>query len=250
MAESKTVAVVPLNSSNYSTWKIQCKMALIKDGLWGIVNGTETAPTEGAEQQAKFLSRKDKALAIIVLAVEPSLLYLIGADPTDPVVVWKVLADQFQRKTWANKLELKRKLSSMRLAEGGSVQDHIKAMTEVCDELSVIGEPVKEEDRVVYLLASLPECYNVLVTALEANAEVPTLAVVTERLLHEETKVKSRATQPTQEGVLTTRFKKKLRCNFCNKPGHFKKDCEEFAKVKVRSNQSKSRRKPKWGPSR
>jgi len=68
-------------------------MALIKDGLWGIVNGTETAPTEGAEQQAKFLSRKDKALAIIVLAVEPSLLYLIGADPTDPVVVWKVLAD-------------------------------------------------------------------------------------------------------------------------------------------------------------
>lgn len=54
MAESKTVAVVPLNSSNYSTWKIQCKMALIKDGLWGIVYGTETAPTEGAEQEAKF----------------------------------------------------------------------------------------------------------------------------------------------------------------------------------------------------
>jgi len=203
MAESKTVAVVPLNSSNYSTWKIQCKMALIKDGLWGIVNGTKTAPTEGAEQQAKFLSRKDKALAIIVLAVEPSLLYLIGADPTDPVVVWKALADQFQHKTWANKLELKRKLFSMRLAEGGSVQDHIKAMTEVCDELSVIGEPVKEEDRVVYLLASLPECYNVLVTALEANAEVPTLAVVTERLLHEETKMKSRVTQPSQEGALT-----------------------------------------------
>ena len=148
------------------------------------------------------------------------------------MVVWKALADQFQRKTWANKLELKRKLFSMRLAEGGSVQDHIKFMTEVCDELSVIGEPIKEEDRVIYLLASLRECYNVLVTALEANAEVPTLAVVTERLLHEETKMKSRATQPSQEGAMTTRFRKKLRCHFCNKPGHFKKDCEEFAKVK------------------
>ena len=53
MAESKTVAVVPLNSSNYSTWKIQCKMALIKDGLWGIVNGTETAPTEGNKQRLR-----------------------------------------------------------------------------------------------------------------------------------------------------------------------------------------------------
>ena len=50
MAESKTVAVVPLSSTNYSTWKIQCKMALIKEGLWNIVNGNETEPTEGAER--------------------------------------------------------------------------------------------------------------------------------------------------------------------------------------------------------
>ena len=186
MAESKTVAAVPLNSSNYSTLKIQRKIALIKDGLRGIVNGTEMAPTEGTERQAAFVARKDKALVIIVLAVEPSLLYVIGADPTDPVVVWKALADQFPHKTLANKLELKRKLFSMRLAERGSVQQHIKSLTEVCDELSVIGESVKEVDRVVYLLASLPECYNVLVAALEANSEVPTLAVVTELLLHEQ----------------------------------------------------------------
>lgn len=85
MAESKTVAVVPLSGANYSTWKIQCKMALIKEGLWSIVNGTEIALTEGAEQQAKFAARRDKALATIVLAVEPRLLYIIGADPKDPV---------------------------------------------------------------------------------------------------------------------------------------------------------------------
>ena len=39
MAESKIVAVVSFNSTNYSTWKIQYKMALIKEGFWGIVNG-------------------------------------------------------------------------------------------------------------------------------------------------------------------------------------------------------------------
>ena len=52
------------------------------------------APTEGAAQQVKLAARRDKALVIIMLAVEPSLLFLIGADPTDPVVVWKGLADQ------------------------------------------------------------------------------------------------------------------------------------------------------------
>lgn len=247
MAESKMVAVVPLNSTNYSTWKIQCKMALIKEGLWGIVNETETEPTEGADQQARFTARRDKALATIVLAVEPSLLYLIGADPTDPAKVWKALADQFQRKTWANKLELKRKLFSMRLGERGSVQDHIKAMTELCDELAAIGEPVSEEDRVVYLLASLPESYNVLVTALEANAEVPALAVVTERLLHEEGKVKSRSNLLGQEGALTARSRKKPTCYYCHKIGHIKKDCEEYARVKGQTKPAQAKKKTKMG---
>ncbi len=49
-----------------------------------------------------------------------------------------------------------------------------------------IDEPVKEEDRVVYLLASLPENYNVIVTALEASPKVPEFSIVTERLLYEE----------------------------------------------------------------
>ena len=74
MAESKIVAVVPLNSTNYSTWKIQCKMALIKEGLWGIVNGTERAPTENADQHARFAARRDKVLATIVLAITKSAL--------------------------------------------------------------------------------------------------------------------------------------------------------------------------------
>lgn len=124
--------------------------------------------TEGGEQLAKFTARHDKALATIMLAVDPSLLYLLGPDPTDPVAVWKALSNQFQRKTWANKLDLKWKLFSMRLGEGSSMQDHLKSMTEVFDELSAIRERV-EEDRVVYILASLPESYNVLVTALEAT---------------------------------------------------------------------------------
>ena len=224
---------MPLSDTNYSTWKIQCKMALIKEGPWGIVNGTETAPTEGAEQQAKFAARRDKALATIMLAVEPKLLYVIGTDPKDPVEVWKVLADQFQRKTWANKLELKWKLFSMRLGEGSLVQNHLKSMTEICDELSAIGEPVNEEDRVVYLLASL--------------LAVPALAVVTECLLHEEAKMKSRSNPPSLEGALATRVKKKPICYFCQKVGHIKRNCEDYARARGQSNPNQVKKKTKLG---
>ena len=75
-SDSKSVTVVPLNSLNYGTWKVQCRMALLKDGLWGIANGTEDAPDgTDADKLNKFISRRDKALAIIVLAVDTKLLY-------------------------------------------------------------------------------------------------------------------------------------------------------------------------------
>ena len=168
-------------------------MALIKDSLWGIVSGADEAPAEEqADARKKFMARKDRALAIIVLAVDPSLLYLLG-EPEDPQAVWRRLEEQFQRKTWSNKLQLRRKLYGLKLKEGGSVNEHIKAMSEIFEELAVIGDAISEEDRVVHLLASLPDSYNVLVTALEAQSEnVPRWSLVTERLLHQESKLKDK----------------------------------------------------------
>ena len=240
---SKTVTVIPLNGSNYPTWKVQCRMALMKDGLWSIVSGSERAPAAAeADKYAKFVARRDRALAIIVLSVEPSLLYLIG-DPEDPIIVWQKLADQFQKKTWANKLELRRKLYSLRLRDGDSVQDHIKTMTEVFDSLSVVGDPVSEEDRVVYLLASLPDSYSMLVTALETNAEVPKMELVTERLLHEERKVKCRGDDASSEKAMTTKqaFKKGPKCHHCGKYGHIRRNCRKFAQENKSESNEKDR---------
>ena len=94
MAEIKTV-IVPLNGRNYPMWKVQCRMALMKESLWGIISGTEEKPGEdNADLRRKFMARRDRALAIIVLAVDPSLLYLLG-DLEDPKVVWKKLEEQF-----------------------------------------------------------------------------------------------------------------------------------------------------------
>ena len=131
-ADTKSTTVIALNGKNYPTWKVQCKMALMRDGLWQIVAGTERAPdaTREADKYAKYRGRKERALATIVLSVDPSLLYLLG-EPEDPVAVWEKLASQFQRKTWANKLELRRRLYSTKLQDGGSVQQHIKEMTEI-----------------------------------------------------------------------------------------------------------------------
>ncbi len=62
MSDSKTV-VIPLKGKNYASWKIQCRMSLIKDSLWSIVTGTEVAPVDNAELARKFKARSDRALA-------------------------------------------------------------------------------------------------------------------------------------------------------------------------------------------
>ena len=242
MADMKTM-IVPLNGKNDPTWRVQCRMVLVKDGLWGIVNGTEAAPGEKGEAQKKYLARTDCALAIIVLAVDPSLLYLLG-DPKEPRTVWTKLQEQFQHKTWANKLQLRRKLFALNLKEGGSVNEHIKTMSEIFEALAVISDAVSEEDRVVHLLASLTESFNMLVIALEAQTEnVPKWALTTERLIHEDLKLQEKApTRADSDGrkALTAnsyknpRKPKSFKCHFCDKPGHFKRDCRKFLATQKR----------------
>jgi len=42
----------------YPAWKVQCRMMLMKDGLWNIVNGTELDPGGGEDEaHKKFMSR-------------------------------------------------------------------------------------------------------------------------------------------------------------------------------------------------
>ena len=199
-----------------------------------IVSKTEESPSaDEPDVLAKFVARKDRALATIVLSVDPSLLYLIG-DPQDPAIVWEKLANQFQKKTWANKLALRRKLYSLRLRDGDSIQKHIKDMTETFNELAAIDDPITEEDRVVYLLASLPESYDILVTAVEASVEVPKMEIVTEQLLHEERKIKEKHGSETSDGTMKAMFVNRQskgkgpKCYHCGKFGHIKRNCREL----------------------
>ncbi len=165
---------------------------------------------------AKFAGRQDKALATLVLSVDTSLLYLI-ADLDQPKDVWTKLKEQFCKKTWGNKLELRRKLHSLRLNEGDSVQVYMKEMTELFSQLADIDSPLTEEDKVVYLLAGLPKSFSVLVTALEANSEVPKMDMVSERLLHEERKMKDQDNVGTLKDDMVAKLKsqKKGNCYRC-----------------------------------
>ena len=224
------ISIIPLNEKNYPTWKVQMKMQLMKENILNIVQGTEQAPPAEAEEKVKsnYISRRDKALATIVLAVDPKLLYLLG-DPCDPAVVWNILQNTFMKKTWSNKLRLKRRLYNLKLKPGESLQEHLKEFVEIFGELAVLDSAVADEDKVITLLSSLPDSFSTIVTALETFENVPTWEVVTERLLHEDNKLQE-SNQYSNKALVNVKYagKKTIVCHFCNKPGHIKKNCYSY----------------------
>ena len=121
-------------------------------------------------------------------------------------------------------------------------------MTEIFDGLSVIGDPISDKDRAVHLLANLPESFNVLVTALQANEVVRRMEVVTERLLHEERKPKEPVgSERSREEAMTGKQRPKgkgPKNHHCGKFGQIRRNCNEEARSnKLKVNKAEVRRR-------
>uniref|UniRef100_A0A1X7VCC8 CCHC-type domain-containing protein n=1 Tax=Amphimedon queenslandica TaxID=400682 RepID=A0A1X7VCC8_AMPQE len=142
-------------------------------------------------------------------------------EPDDPVKFWEKLAVQFQKKTWANKLALRHKLYSLRLKDD-----------------------VGEEDCVVHLLASLPESYSTLITALEARHDVPTLEVVVEKLLYEDSKLKDCQPEKDPKRFSVRHKSRGWKCHFCHKFGHIQRNCSEKIQSERKSEEKKAEKRP------
>ena len=146
----------------------------------GVVNGSKAAPAGTNSVYSKYYISKNCTLAIIVLSIYPFLLYLLYLMF---LLIQLQLFTQFQKKMWANKLALRQCLYLLQAKEGQIVHEHVKTLTEIFNELSVLlyfGDNIDDKDKVVYLLASLPDSYEMLVTALEANTEVQNMETVIE----------------------------------------------------------------------
>ena len=108
----------------------------------------------------------------------------------------------------------------------------------------MIGDEITEEDRVIYLLASLPESFNTLVTALEANSDVPRMEVVTERLLHEESKQNDSSVSNRRDRALAVRqrtsTRKNIKCYRCHKIEHMQRNCPNRERFEPEQDRTRS----------
>ena len=177
------------------------------------------------------------------MGVYSSLIYLVTTCEAAKEV-WDTLKAQYERKTLANKLFLRRQFFTTKVTEGQSVQAHLKAMKEIIDKFGAVGAAVTDEEKVVALFISLPPSYETLVTALEAQGDNLTLVFVEQAIINEDQKRKVAHKERTAHGRVSTlhidkgqtQFKGK--CYNCELFGHRAIECERY------SNERKKYSKP------
>ena len=78
----------------------------------------------------------------------------------------KILATMYEKPSASNKVFLMKCLFNMKMAEGGSVADHLNDFNTVTSQLSSVGINFDEEIRALLILCSFPESWNGLVMAV------------------------------------------------------------------------------------
>ena len=227
-----------LTSANYHNWKFDMRMVLIGKDLWDIVSGDDVLDENASEADRTHYRRRDqKAMSNICLAISSELkIYVRNAKTSKEA--WDELANHFEEKTLSRKINFRRQLYNCKLTGEMTMVQHINNIKTISEHLEALDNPVSEEDLVMILFTSVPEDYNNLVTTLETlKEEKLTWVYVRDRLIteyerkrvvkdeHEETQKHGEVHGALFAGAKSN--KPEFRCHYCNKQGHFIKNCYE-----------------------
>lgn len=155
-------------SSNFNLWKQRVYDLLTEKDLSLTLDG----PKPESVNDSEWTRLHKKTASVIRSCLSDSALYRV-LDENDPAVIWKNLASRFGSKSMMSKLALKRKLFGMRMAEGADLSSHIDCFNQLITDLLKMEEEFSNENKVMFLLVSLPDSFEHLVTTLLHGSKAP-----------------------------------------------------------------------------
>ncbi|UYV61519.1 hypothetical protein LAZ67_1005132 [Cordylochernes scorpioides] len=236
---SSLYQIEKLNKQNFETWRLQMQMILVHSDLWIYVNEANVKPEPGNQEFTNWQNKDQKALATIVLSLNPSELIHVKNCKTAEEA-WKKIEEVYRPKGPATRVSLTKRLIQMKMRPNDDLKDYLSKFTSLVDNLGEIGAQVPEDFLVILLLCSLPESYEGFRTAIEARDELPKLETLKVKIIEEDQR--QREMEGTSSGEQnaffgnperkTTNSTKppnrkefKLNCYYCGKKGHKAADC-------------------------
>ena len=112
----------------------------------------------------------------------------------------KKLESNFEQTSNARVIQLRRKLTGLKLTTGKSIAEYPGEYREIKLDLEAAGQTVSDNELAVHALEGLPEGYATLVEVLELGETMLTLDVIQPKLMQREQKLKLRAEAEPGEG--------------------------------------------------
>ena len=233
------------NGSNFSLWKMRIKTILRKDNCLAAIRYRPAQITDNA----KWNEMDGNAIANIHLALADKVLSSVVEKKTAKEIQ-ETLTKLYESKFLHNKIFLKWRLYTLRMAETTAVIDHINTIRTLFSQLTMLGQQIEENERAELLLQSLPDSYDQLIINLTNNILSDYLVFddVAAAILEEENRRRNKRDKNSSNQAQTLlvsrgrstehgssgsqrherskpRSKKTVKCYNCGRKGHFKKDC-------------------------
>ncbi|KAK6119364.1 hypothetical protein DH2020_046895 [Rehmannia glutinosa] len=175
---------IKLTESNYLLWKQQVLTAIVGYGLEGFISSQNTPParlitSENTSQTSlnpDFVTwlRQDQLLASWLLSslTENLLILMVGKNSSREI--WETLEANFSGQSKARLMHHKLQLQTLRKGNL-SMREFLSKVKSCCDALGTAGEPVSEQNHILYILGGLGSDYNPVVVAVTSRVEPYTL---------------------------------------------------------------------------
>ena len=238
-------------SNDFGLWKLKMKAVMMQQGLWEILKGgaAPAAEEEDGKATAKNQELQDKIYITLILSLGDRVLREVSKEES-AAKVWAKLESIYQTKSLANRLHLKQKLFTFKISESKSILEQLEDFGKCIDDLEMIEEKIKDEDKALMLLNSLPACFEQFKGAilLGRDSKVTYEEVYSALKLKEIQKSRSKSVDAAAEVLSVKADSKKVgkkksqkkqqpwkekqgegketrSCHHCKKPDHIKKDC-------------------------
>ncbi|BES91128.1 Hypothetical protein2 [Nesidiocoris tenuis] len=220
-----------LTSTNFSNWLFRVRALLDKEDVLDTVDLSLGSKEMTADEKQQCASRDRKAKHIIISCVsDRHLEYLKGSRTAREMIM--ALKKVFERKSTFSKLHVMRKLLKTKCEPSSDLQDHFIKMDGLLNELEAVGgSKLEDSDKACYLLLSMPDKYDTVITAIETMSENITLEFVKGRLLDAEIKFKeSEIHTVCGDSAFSARKSHRRSCYECGDPYHLRSNCPKLGR--------------------
>ncbi|KAK9701596.1 hypothetical protein QE152_g30478 [Popillia japonica] len=211
MAWREKFNLVQFAGENFGAWSFRIKSILRESEVIKAIEEIDFS------RVATNTIKEARAQAILISSVADSHLEYLK-EKGNAYLMYKNLEDNFKKRGVRRRLFLRRKLSNIKYNEENSLLNHFVELEEIFSQLKNADNELTEEEKINYVLLSMPKSYEAIATAIETVEDIK-LDFVKDRLLGEEEKRKK------DTNVVNHKVQSAFLCFGCGKPVHKRYQC-------------------------